>query len=77
MVTLFKNVKFLDGFESVWKKQILDYMFRHLDLTDKNDAVQKGKRSKLWNAICKWVWQEINKLRSNRIASFYGLIKSK
>ena len=75
---IFKDVKFFHTSSSVDSTpSLMDYVFKSIGLDNVDDPAQKLARAKLWNVLCHKIWREINKLRSNKITTFYSLLKSK
>ena len=78
VVDLFQDIKYFRDSKSVDRTPyLMDYIFKSLHLDDNDSISQKSMRSKLWVLLCKWIWKEINKMRSNKITCFYSIVKSK
>ena len=42
------------------------------------DNIEEGKKqAQLWICMTKWLFKEISKMRSNKIAAFHNMVKSK
>ena len=75
---IFKDVKFFHNSSSVDSTpSLMDYVFKSIGLDNVDAPEQKLARAKLWNVLCHRIWREINKLKSNKITTFYSLLKSK
>ena len=57
--------------------EVMDYIFHQLNLKNKDDWKEKTKQAILWECICKWVFKEMTKIRTNKIATFHKVVKSK
>ena len=75
---MFKDIKFFASWCSVNKTpKVMDYMFHQIGWRDKDDMEQKAKRSQLWVCLMKWIFREVSKMRSNKIAAYHNMVKSK
>ena len=75
---IFKDIKFFKQWTSVERTpKIMDYVFNQMNLKELGKVEEKLKRSRLWVCVSKWIFKEITKMRTNRIAAFHNCVKSK
>ena len=75
---MFKDIKFFSSWWTVDKTpKVMDYMFHRIGLKNKDDIEEGKKRAQLWICMTKWLFKEISKMRSNKIAAFHNMVKSK
>ena len=75
---MFRDIKFFKSWRSVDSVlKVMDYIFHQLHLKNKDDWKEKTKQAILWECICKWVFKEMTKIRTNKIATFHNIVKSK
>ena len=75
---MFKDIKFFASWNKVDRTpKVMDYMFHQIGWRDKDDMEQKAKRSQLWVCLMKWIFREVSKMRSNKIAAYHNMVKSK
>ena len=74
---MFKDIKFFSSWTVVDRTpKVMEYLFHQLGWRDKDDIEQRMKRTQLWVCLTKWVFKEVTKMRSNRIAAFHNMVKS-
>ena len=75
---MFKDIKFFSHWWMVDRTpKVMDYMFHQIGWKDKDNMEEGRKRALLWICLEKWLFKEISKMRSNRIAAFHNTVKSK
>ena len=73
---MFKDIKFFRSWNSVEDApKVMDYMFHQIGLKNKDSLDERLKRSRLWVCLSKWLYKEISKMRTNKIASFHHMTK--
>ena len=77
MPKLFSCIKFFESWEKVdAAPSVMPYVFEELGL-EKNQETHKTARARLWMCLCRFVFKEVAKLRSKKIATFHNVVKHK